>query len=73
LFEEATRVLKRGGKLLVVAFTQHEAPSSQSVPVSVDMKSIMGWLISEDLNIEQIDKIPGESLDISLILASKTS
>jgi len=35
------------------------------------MKSIMGWLMSEDLNIEQIDKIPGESLDISLILASK--
>jgi ArsR family transcriptional regulator len=73
LFEEATRVLKRGGKLLVVAFTQHEDPVSQPVPVSVDMKSIMGWLMSEDLNIEQIDKIPGESLDISLILASKTS
>lgn len=73
LFEEATRVLKRGGKLLVVAFTQHEDPVSQPVPVSVDMKSIMGWLMSKDLNIEQIDKIPGESLDISLILASKTS
>jgi len=73
LFEEATRVLKRGGKLLVVAFTQHEDPASQPVPVSVDMKSIMGWLMSEDLSIEQIDKIPGESLDISLILASKTS
>ena len=73
LFEEATRVLKRGGKLLVVAFTQHEDPPSLPVPVSVDMKSIMGWLMSEDLSIEQIDKIPGESLDISLILASKTS
>ena len=73
LFEEATRVLKRGGKLLVVAFTQHEDPKSQPVPVSVDMKSIMAWLMSEDLSIEQIDKIPGDSLDISLILASKTS
>ena len=66
-------MLKRGGKLLVVAFTQHEDPSSQPVPVSVDIKSIMGWLMNEDLNIEQIDKIPGESLDISLILARKTS
>ena len=55
------------------AFTQHEDPVSQPVPVSVDVKSIMGWLMSEYLNIEQIDKIPGESLDISLILASKTS
>ena len=73
LFQEATRVLKRGGKMLVVAFTQHEGENVQQISVSVDMKSIMGWLMSEDLNIEQIDKIPGESLDISLILASKTS
>jgi ubiquinone/menaquinone biosynthesis C-methylase UbiE len=73
LFEEAIRVLKRGGKLLVVAFTftQHENPKSQPVPVSVDVKSIMSWLMSENLEIEQIDKIPGESLDISLILARK--
>jgi hypothetical protein len=35
------------------------------------VKSIMSWLMSENLEIEQIDKIPGESLDISLILARK--
>jgi len=72
LFQEATRVLKRGGKMLVVAFTQHEGENVEQVSVSVDMKSIMGWLVNEDLSVEQIDKIPGESLDISLILATKT-
>lgn len=72
LFQEATRVLKRGGKMLIVAFTQHERETAQQVSVSVDMKSILGWLVHEDLSIEQIDKIPGESLDISLILATKT-
>lgn len=72
LFQEATRVLTRGGKMLVVAFTQHEGENVQQVSVSVDMKSIMGWLVNEDLSVEQIDKIPGESLDISLILATKT-
>jgi hypothetical protein len=46
--------------------------SVQQVSVSVDMKSIMAWLVNEDLSVEQIDKIPGESLDISLILATKT-
>ena len=72
LFQEATRVLKLGGKMLVVAFTQHEGENVEQVSVSVDMKSIMGWLVNEDLSVEQIDKIPGESLDISLILATKT-
>ena len=72
LFQEATRVLKRGGKMLIVAFTQHEGDDTQQVSVSVDMKSIMSWLVNEDLSVEQIDKIPGESLDISLILATKT-
>jgi ArsR family transcriptional regulator len=72
LFQEATRVLKRGGKMLIVAFTQHDGDSVQQVSVSVDMKSIMAWLVNEDLSVEQIDKIPGESLDISLILATKT-
>ena len=72
LFQEATRVLKRGGKMLIVAFTQHERETAQQVSVSVDMKSIMSWLVHEDLSVEQIDKIPGESLDISLILATKT-
>ncbi len=73
LFQEAKRVLKRGGKMLVVAFTQHESEPAQQVSVSVDMKSIMNWLINEDLLVEQIDKIPGESLDISLIIATKTA
>ena len=72
LFQEATRVLKKGGKLLVVAFTPHEVIHGTSLPVSVDLKAIMGWLVNEDLSVEQIDKIPGETLDISLILASKT-
>ena len=75
LFEEATRVLKRGGKLLVVAFTTREQATlpAVSASVSVDMKAIMSWLLNKDLSVEQIDKIPGESLDISLILASKTA
>lgn len=72
LFQEATRVLKRGGKMLVVAFTQHEGENAQQISVSVDMKSIMSWLVNEDLSVEQIDRIPGESLDISLIVATKT-
>ena len=58
--------------MLVVAFTQHEGENVQQISVSVDMKSIMGWLVNEDLSVEQIDKILGESLDISLILATKT-
>jgi hypothetical protein len=58
--------------MLIVAFTQHEGDSVRQVSVSVDMKSIMSWLVNEDLSVEQIDKIPGESLDISLILATKT-
>ena len=75
LFEEATRVLKRGGKLLIVAFTTREQTTlpAVSASVSVDMKAIMSWLLNKDLSVEQIDKIPGESLDISLILASKTA
>ena len=72
LFQEATRVLRRGGKMLIVAFTQHEGANVPQISVSVDMKSIMSWLVNEDLSVEQIDKIPGESLDISLILATKT-
>ena len=58
--------------MLVVAFTQHEGENVEQISVSVDMKSIMAWLVNEDLSVEQIDKIPGESLDISLILATKT-
>ena len=72
LFQEATRLLKKGGRLFVVAFTPHEVKSTTTLPVSVAMVSIMGWLVGENLSVEQIDKIPGETLDISLILAVKT-
>ena len=70
LFSEAARVLKPSGQLLVVAFTAHDK-ASHDVAITVDIRDIINWLADAELSVEQIDKIPGDTLDISLILASK--
>lgn len=70
LFAEAARVLKPSGNLVVVAFTAHDK-ASPDIDITVDIRDIINWLADGDLTVEQIDKIPGDTLDISLILASK--
>lgn len=71
LIREATRVLKVGGRLLLVAFTA--SPSAKTPPpVSIPMDDIRRFVEEAGLRITTTTVLPGESLDISVLVSEKT-
>jgi ubiquinone/menaquinone biosynthesis C-methylase UbiE len=70
LIKEATRVLKPHGRLLLVAFTealQAKAPPSVGFAIS----DIRHWLEEAGLTITATNVLPGDVLDISLLVSEK--
>tara|TARA_Y100000991_G_scaffold207557_1_gene185741 strand:- start:2206 stop:3138 length:933 start_codon:yes stop_codon:yes gene_type:complete len=71
LIREATRVLKPSGRLLLVAFT--EAANAKTPPaVSIVLSDIRSWLEDAGLKIVTTNVLPGDVLDISLLVSEKT-
>jgi ArsR family transcriptional regulator len=71
LIKEATRVLKPSGRLLLVAFT--EAANARTPPaVSIAISDIRSWLEDAGLKIGTTNVLPGDVLDISLLVSEKT-
>ena len=71
LIKEATRVLKPNGRLLLVAFT--EAVQAKTPPsVSIAISDIQHWLEEAGLKITATNVLPGDVLDISLLVSEKT-
>lgn len=70
LIKEATRVLKPSGRLLLVAFT--EAANARTPPaVSIAISDIRSWLEDAGLKIGTTNVLPGDVLDISLLVSEK--
>ena len=70
LIREATRVLKPSGRLLLVAFT--EAANAKTPPaVSIPLPDIRSWLEDAGLKIVTTNVLPGDVLDISLLVSEK--
>ena len=70
LIREATRVLKPSGRLLLVAFT--EAANAKTPPaVSIALPDIRSWLEDAGLKIVTTNVLPGDVLDISLLVSEK--
>ena len=70
LIKEATRVLKPNGRLLLVAFTeavQAKAPP----PVGIAISDIQRWLEEAGLKITATNVLPGDVLDISLLVSER--
>ena len=71
LIKEATRVLKPTGRLLLVAFT--EAANARTPPaVSIAISDIRSWLEDAGLKIVTTNVLPGDVLDISLLVSEKS-
>ena len=71
LIREATRVLKPSGRLLLVAFT--EAANAKTPPaVSIALSDIRSWLKDAGLKIVTANVLPGDVLDISLLVSEKS-
>ena len=71
LIKEATRVLKPHGRLLLVAFT--EAANAKTPPaVSIALSDIRSWLEDAGLKIVTTNVLPGDVLDISLLVSEKS-
>ncbi|HBX26611.1 MAG TPA: methylase [Gammaproteobacteria bacterium] len=71
LIKEATRVLKPSGRLLLVAFT--EAANARTPPtVSIAISDICCWLEDAGLKIGTTNVLPGDVLDISLLVSEKS-
>ena len=72
LIKEATRVLKPRGRLLLVAFT--EAVQAKTPPsVGIAISDIQHWLEEAGLKITATNVLPGDVLDISLLVSKKTT
>ncbi len=71
LIREATRVLKVGGRLLLVAFTESQG-AKHPPPVSIPMADIRRFVEEAGLRITTANVLPGERLDISLLVSEKT-
>ena len=70
LIREATRVLKPSGRLLLVAFT--EAANAKTPPaVSIPLPDVRSWLEEAGLKIVTTNVLPGDVLDISLMVSEK--
>ena len=71
LIKEATRVLKVGGRLLLVAFTA--SPRAKTPPsVGIALSDIQQWVADAGLKITATNVLPGDVLDISLLVSEKT-
>lgn len=64
---EAARVLAPGGRLMIVAFTGDRADDLQ--PLGIAPASIDAWCRSAGLTPENHVELPGQSADITLIVA----
>ena len=70
LIREASRVLKPSGRLLLVAFT--EAANAKTPPaVSIPLPDVRSWLEEAGLKIVTTNVLPGDVLDISLMVSEK--
>ena len=70
LIREASRVLKPSGRLLLVAFT--EAANAKTPPaVSIPLPDVRSWLEDAGLKIVTTNVLPGDVLDISLLVSEK--
>ena len=70
LIREASRVLKPSGRLLLVAFT--EAANAKTPPaVSIPLPDVRSWLEEAGLKIVTTNVLPGDVLDISLLVSQK--
>lgn len=70
LIREASRVLKPSGRLLLVAFT--EAANAKTPPaVSIPLPDVRSWLEDAGLKIVTTNVLPGDVLDISLMVSEK--
>ena len=70
LIREASRVLKPSGRLLLVAFT--EAANAKTPPaVSIPLPDVRSWLEEAGLKIVTTNVLPGDVLDISLLVSEK--
>ena len=71
LIKEATRVLKPHGRLLLVAFTE-AVQAKTPPPVGIAISDIQHWFEEAGLKITATNVLPGEMLDISLLVSEKT-
>lgn len=71
LIKEATRVLKVGGRLLLVAFTA-SARAKTPPSVGIALPDIQQWIADAGLKITATNVLPGDVLDISLLVSEKT-
>ena len=70
LIKEATRVLKPNGRVLLVAFTA-SAQATTPPSVSIRISDIHHWLREAGLTISSTNVLPGDILDISLLVSEK--
>ena len=70
LIKEATRVLKPSGQLLLVAFTEAKEARNPP-PVGIALPEIECWIKEAGLRIITTNVLPGEALDISLLVLKK--
>ncbi len=69
LLKEATRVLRARGRILIIAFTGNRNPSHPNLEIQIT--EIYDWLTDCQLTIELTEILPGDYLDISLLIARK--
>ena len=70
LIKEAARVLKPSGQLLLVAFTEAQ-DAKNSPPVGIALPEIEYWVKEAGLRIITTNVLPGEALDIGLLVLKK--